>query len=72
MNEHQELAIKALEDKRGDNVARLRAMFATCTPEQMCEVYGRSGRTRAEILTQCEAHDAKIDAAINWVKAQAS
>lgn len=70
MNTHQELAITALSVLRGDDTARARHAFARFTPEEMQEQHGRSGKTRAEILAEYEAYDAKVDAAIAWVKTQ--
>jgi hypothetical protein len=70
MNKHQERAIRALGNMMGDNTARARAAFRNCTPEQMQEQYGQSGQTRAQILADYEAHDAKVQAAMDWVKAQ--
>ena len=70
MNNHQELAILALEQMIGDNTARARAAFRNLAPEQMRHEYGRSGKTCAQILAEYEAHDAKVQAAIDWVKAQ--
>lgn len=70
MNEHQELAIRALGNMIGDNTARARAAFRNRTPEQMQEQYGQSGQTCAQILAGYEEHDAKVQAAIDWVKAQ--
>lgn len=70
MNEHQKLAISALGNMMGDNTARARAAFRNFTAEQMQEQYGQSGQTRAQILGDYEKHDAKVQAAIDWVKAQ--
>ena len=70
MNEHQKLAIRALENMGSDNTYRARAAFRNYTPEQMQEQYGQSGQTPAQILAGYEAHDAKVDAAIKWVKEQ--
>ena len=36
----------------------------------MQEQYGQSGQTCAQILADYEEHDAKVQAAIDWVKAQ--
>ena len=69
MNEHQQLAIKALEQMRGDDLYRARSAFRNCTPKEMGEQYGQSGKTRAEMLAGYEAHDAKVSAAIDWVLA---
>lgn len=70
MNEHKKLAIKALEEMRGDDLIRARMQFRGETPQRMNEQYGFSGRTRAQILAEYEAHDAAVTAAIAWVKAQ--
>ena len=69
MNEHQELAIHALGQMKGDDTARARAAFRGYTREQMeKKQYGQSGKTCAQILDEYEAHDARIDAAIAWVR----
>jgi len=72
MNQHQELAIRALENMMGDNTIRARMAFRHLTPEEMNSEYGMSGKTCAQILAEYEAHDAKVQAAINWVKGQGS
>ena len=68
MNEHQELAILALHELRGDDLRRARAAFRDCTPEQMNGLYGQSGLTRNAILRGYEEHSARCDAAIKWVR----
>lgn len=70
MNEHKQLAIKALSQMKGDNLARARFAFRNKTPEQMQEEYGLSGQTCAEIVAEYEEYEAKVDAAIAWVEAQ--
>lgn len=70
MNEHQKLAIQALENMRGDDLCRARIAFKDLTPAQMDKPYMYSWKTRREILAEYEAHDAKINAAIEWVKEQ--
>lgn len=70
MNRHQELAIGALQNMRGDDTARARAAFRGLSPAGMQEQHGYSGKTRAEILADYEARDAKVDAAIAWVRSQ--
>lgn len=70
MNAHQKLALRALSNLRGDDTARARHAFSRCTPKEMQEQHGQSGKTRSQILAEYEAHDAKVDAAIAWVKAQ--
>jgi len=68
MNQHAQAAINALECARGDDLYRARAAFRNCTQAQMDMQWGQSGMTRSEILRQYEAHEAKINAAIEWVK----
>lgn len=68
MNEHKKLALRALENLRGDDLERARSAFRNCTSAQMQEQYGQSGKTRAEILADYEADRAKINAAIDWLK----
>ena len=67
MNEHKNLAIKALEALRGDDLYRARAAFRRCTPDEMGMLYGESGMTRAALLASYEAHDAQVTAAIAWL-----
>lgn len=69
--EHQQLAILALEQLKGDDTARARAAWRGCTSRQMNEPYGQSGLTRQQILNGHLAHDAACDAAIAWVKSKA-
>jgi len=59
----------ALQMYRGDNLARARHAWKSCTPAQMQETYGHSGRTRAAILADYEQHEADIDAALRWLEA---
>jgi hypothetical protein len=68
MNPQQKLAIQALESMKGDNLARARHAFKDCTPAEMNAEYGQSGRTPAQIIASYEEHNAKVDAAIEWVK----
>jgi len=67
---HKQLAIQALEQMRGDDLYRARAAFRNCTPAQMQEQYGESGKTRAKIIEGYEAYESRIDAAIAWVKSK--
>ena len=68
MNEHQKLAIKALEAMKGDDTARARSAFRNFTPKQMHQCYGENEKTPTQILAAYEADDAKVDASIDWVK----
>lgn len=70
MNPHKKLAIQALHQRKGDNLARARAAFRNCTPAEMQEQYGQSGRTRAEILQEYEDYEFEVAAAITWVESQ--
>lgn len=72
LNTHAEIAIQALQQMKGDDTFRARAAFQGLTPKQMKEQHGGSGVSRAEILADYEARDARIDAAIAWVKSAAS
>lgn len=70
MNQHKNLAIRALSQMRSDDLERAKAAFRNCTQDQMQEQYGQSGKTLTEIIAEYEAHSAKVDAAIAWVRAQ--
>lgn len=70
MNEHKELAITALEQMKGDDTLRARFAFCGLDEDGMKRAYGVDGITPAEILKNYEERDAKIDAAIEWVKKQ--
>lgn len=67
MNANKQLAVKALEQYRGDDLYRARAAFRNCTPEQMRAAYGQSGKTRAEILAEYEQHDKAVSDALEWL-----
>ena len=62
------LAIRALLQMKGDDTNRARAAFRHFSPKDMQKEHGQSGKTRATILAEYEARDAKIDAAIEWVR----
>jgi hypothetical protein len=70
VNAHQSIAIQALEQMKGDDLARATLVFKDMTPAQMKGRYGMSGKTRQQIIDEYKAHDARIDAAIEWVKGQ--
>ena len=70
MSKQKELAIKALEQMRGDDFYRCSKAFKNYTFEQMNEEHGESGRTRAEILHEYYIHEKNVNEAIEWVKAQ--
>lgn len=66
--DHKELAIRALEQMRGDDLERYRARWKGFTRDQMNAPYGDSQMTRSEILAILEANRAKIDRAIDWIR----
>ena len=68
MTSHKELAIKALENMKGDDTARAQRAFGGLSEAQMNEEYGASGKTRKEILGEYLAHDEKVDDAIDWIR----
>ena len=70
MNEHQALATRALGNMMGDDLERAIYAFRNCTPEQMQEEYGESGKTRAQVLSDYYARVDKIEKAILWVNEQ--
>lgn len=72
MNEHKKIAIHALENMKGDDAYRAEYAFRGLSPDQMKQQHGQSGKTRAEILDEYRAHDAKIDAAIAWINSLAN
>ena len=68
MNEHHAFIIHALKNMKGDNLARARAAFHGFTAEQLNKEYRASGKTCAQILQEYEAYEAKVDAALEWLK----
>ena len=62
--------IRLLEIAKGDDLQRARFAFRHYSPEEMNKPHGESGKTRAEIIAAYEAHEAKIDSAIAWVRAK--
>jgi hypothetical protein len=67
-NEHKTLAMRALENMRGDDLYRARAAFSNLTDAELDLQHGYSGKTRREILAEYEEYEAKINAAIEWMK----
>jgi len=70
MNQHQALAIRALNNMKSDDAARARRAFANYSPAAMRQEYGSSGQTCAQILASYELQDDAIEKAILWVAAQ--
>lgn len=72
MNQHKQLAIKALQNMRGDDLYKARVAFYKFTTQQMQEQHGESGMTRAQIIEQYEITNKNIESAIQWVNDCAS
>lgn len=70
MNEHKELAIRALVRMMEDNTELSSSAFRNYTPEQMNQKYRNTGLTPIQIQSNYEEYISKIRAAIDWVKAQ--
>lgn len=68
MRPEQEFAIRAIENSRGDDLARARMTFAGCDEAVLDKQYGQSGKTRREILKEYEAHEEEVEAALAWLK----
>ena len=66
MEAKKQLAIKALEQLRSDDLPR--AERAACELAQMLEQYGISGTSRAEVWAGYGMMDSAITEAIKWVK----
>ena len=64
----KEVLRRALGQYQGDDLARARAAFRNCTPEQMQQEHGFSGQTRAQILAGYEQHAADCAAALRWLE----
>ena len=69
MNAHQDLAIRALQNMKGDDLCRAKRAFSGYTQREMQEQHGQGGKTRQQILDEYEAHNRRVDEAIAWVKA---
>ena len=71
MNEHQELAIKALKFHKSGMGDLLRTAYRSCTPEEMQKLQPPEFQiTRAQELAKIEAHERRIEDAIAWIKEQ--
>ena len=68
MNDQKKFAIKAIEEVRGDNLARAKHAWSNLTDAEMQSEWGQSGRTPAFLMAGYEAHAKKCDAAIAWLK----
>jgi len=66
--EMKRFTIRALEKMRGDDLPRAKRVFSKCSKEEMESEYGDSGKTRAQLLAEFEAYDAKVNEVIKWVQ----
>jgi len=71
VNAHLETVLRALENARGDDLIRAKNAFRGFTAKQMNAPWGSFNRTPTQFLASYASHDAKIDAAIAWVKEHA-
>jgi hypothetical protein len=69
MNAQQSLAIQALEQMKGEN-DNSKILLRSMSDHGLSYYPGVGSRTKEQILSEYEAHDARIDAAIAWVKGQ--
>ena len=68
MNDHKRLAILALRQMQGDDLARCTYAFRNCAAEPMQEKYGESGKTRAQVHADYVKYHQKVEDAIAWVE----
>jgi hypothetical protein len=64
----KEFVIGCIQQRRGDDLYRAQCAFRNCTPAEMNELYGESGKTRQQIIDGYKAREQKCDAAIEAVK----
>lgn len=67
MKQYKDLILDALDQYKGDDLARAELAFKGMSEEEMNLPHGQSGRTRKEILDEYKEHNAKVNAAIKWV-----
>lgn len=60
--------LSALSQYRGDDYARASNAFRRCSEAALDEQYGQSGKTPRQILAEYAAHDAKVQAAVDYVE----
>jgi hypothetical protein len=69
MNHHQIIAIVALTQMKGDDLARSRSAFRSLDEREMNQPLAYlGGKTPAQIIAKAESREAEIDAAIAWLK----
>ena len=64
MDKRIELAIKAVNNYKGDHLARATHAFKFLNKEQMQEQHGQSGRTRQEIMDGYIEHEQECNECI--------
>ena len=60
--------LQVLEGARGDDLYRSKAAFKNLTLKEMNEKYGKSGKTRNQIIQGYQEWEDKIDQAKKWLK----
>ena len=68
MNDHKRLAVLALRQMQGDDLAKCTYAFRNFTAEQMQGVHGQSGETRAQVHAEYVKYHQKVEDAIAWVE----
>lgn len=63
-SEAKEMAVRALDHSRGDDLARARACFNNMSAELFDRKWGQSGMTPRQILQDYEKREQRIDDAI--------
>jgi hypothetical protein len=69
MTTPKETLLQALSSHRGDDLYRAISAFRNCTPTEMHQEYGQSGKTRHQIITEYQAHEDACTEAENYLKA---
>jgi len=68
MNEYRQMAIKALENQKGDDLYRAKRAFGSLSENDLDKEYGQSGESCRSILNGYIERDNKINKAIEWLK----
>jgi hypothetical protein len=66
--EKKAYVLSAIESAKSDDLRRAQAAFRRCSPAEMDQEYGESGRTRRQILQSYEDFNAKVDEILVWLK----
>lgn len=62
-----EEAIKRAASQAEDNYRRAKLQFEDCTPEQMENLYGQSGKTRQDVFDENLEEYNDSQAALDWL-----